>query len=176
MRRKPALCACCTAVWCVLKVCVLCVCAEGVCIVRVAEGVCTVRVADASYYTISSRFPSSPSSACNSSRYVASKCAILGLTVSSAKDLAPFNIRVNAVSPALIGPGFMWDRQNELHAAADSPYFDSDPAVVGTKKIGSVPMKRLGSIDEVIKGVAHLLSDDASYSTATNLVIAGGMA
>ena len=107
---------------------------------------------------------------------VASKCAILGLTVSAAKDLAPFNIRVNAISPALIGPGFMWDRQNELHAKANSPYFDSDPAVVAQKKLGGVPMKRLGSIEEVVKSVAYLLSDDSSYSTGTNLVVAGGMA
>ena len=39
-----------------------------------------------------------------------------------------------------------------------------------------VPMKRLGTIEEVIKSVAYLLSDDSSYSTGTNLVVAGGMA
>jgi len=39
----------------------------------------------------------------------------------------------------------------------------------------SVPMKRLGSIEEVIKSVAFLLSDDSSYTTATNLVVDGGM-
>ena len=36
-------------------------------------------------------------------------------------------------------------------------------------------MKRLGSIDEVIKSVAYLLSDDSSYTTGTNLVIDGGL-
>lgn len=39
----------------------------------------------------------------------------------------------------------------------------------------SVPMKRLGSIDEVLKSVAYLLSDDSSYTTGTNLVVDGGM-
>lgn len=39
----------------------------------------------------------------------------------------------------------------------------------------SVPMKRLGSIEEVVKSVAYLLSDDSSYTTGTNLVIDGGM-
>lgn len=36
-------------------------------------------------------------------------------------------------------------------------------------------MKRLGSVEEVIKSVAFLLSDDSSYTTATNLVVDGGM-
>ena len=38
-----------------------------------------------------------------------------------------------------------------------------------------VPMKRLGSTEEVIKTVAFLLSDDSSYTTGTNLVVDGGM-
>jgi NAD(P)-dependent dehydrogenase (short-subunit alcohol dehydrogenase family) len=59
--------------------------------------------------------------------YVASKAALVGLTLTAAKDLAPHNVRVNAISPALIGPGIMWMRQNELHASSDSPYFSRDP-------------------------------------------------
>ncbi|KAI2494294.1 hypothetical protein MHU86_20228 [Fragilaria crotonensis] len=107
--------------------------------------------------------------------YVSSKAAVLGMTVSTSKDLAPHNIRVNAVSPALIGPGYMWTRQNELHAASGSPYFASNPEVVATGKINSVPMKRLGTVEEVIKSVAFLLSSEASYTTGVNLVIDGGM-
>jgi len=108
--------------------------------------------------------------------YSSSKAAVLAMTVSTAKDLAPYNIRVNAVSPALIGPGFMWTRQNELHAASGSPYYATDPEEVAKGKIASVPMKRLGSVEEVVKSVAFLLSDEASYTTATNLVVDGGMA
>eukprot|EP00667_Euglena_gracilis_P022763 EG_transcript_25466 len=89
--------------------------------------------------------------------YVASKAAVIGMTKTAAKDLAPHNIRVNAISPALIGPSAMWDRQNELHAQSGSPYFDADPAVVAERKIASVPMRRLGTLDEVIQGVAWLL-------------------
>lgn len=107
--------------------------------------------------------------------YSSSKAAILAMTVSTAKDLAPHGIRVNAVSPALIGPGFMWTRQNELHASSGSPYFASDPEQVAKAKIGGVPMKRLGTIDEVLKSVAYLLSDDSSYTTGTNLVVDGGL-
>jgi len=107
--------------------------------------------------------------------YSSSKAAILAMTVSSAKDLAPHGIRVNAISPALIGPGMMWTRQNELHAQSGSPYFATDPEVVAQGKINGVPMKRLGSIEEVVKSVAYLLSDDSSYTTAFNLVVDGGM-
>jgi len=107
--------------------------------------------------------------------YSSSKAAILAMTVSTAKDLAPHGIRCNAVSPALIGPGFMWTRQNELHASSGSPYFASDPEQVAKAKVGGVPMKRLGTIDEVVKSVAYLLSDDSSYTTGTNLVVDGGM-
>lgn len=110
--------------------------------------------------------------------YVASKAAIHGLTMTAAKDLAPHGIRVNTVSPALIGPetGYMWVRQNELHAASGSPYFSSDASVVAQNKIKSVPLKRLGDVEEVVQAVAFLLSDEASYITGTNLVVAGGMA
>ena len=107
--------------------------------------------------------------------YASSKAAVLAMTVSTSKDLAPYGIRVNAISPALIGPGYMWDRQNELHASSGSPYFATDAAEVAKSKINSVPMKRLGSIHEVIQSVAFLLSEEASYTTGTNLVVDGGM-
>jgi NAD(P)-dependent dehydrogenase (short-subunit alcohol dehydrogenase family) len=107
--------------------------------------------------------------------YASSKAAVLAMTVCASKDLAPYQIRVNAVSPALIGPGMMWDRQNELHADSASPYFDRDPEKVAQNKINSVPLKRLGTVEEVVKTVAFLLSDDSSYTTGTNLVVDGGM-
>merc|ERR1712039_870429 len=106
--------------------------------------------------------------------YVASKAAIIGMTMSVAKDYAPHNIRINAVSPALIGPGFMWDNQNNLQAASGSPYYSSDPETLGKNKIAGVPMKRLGSIEEVVKSVGFLLSEDSSYITGTNLIVDGG--
>jgi NAD(P)-dependent dehydrogenase (short-subunit alcohol dehydrogenase family) len=108
--------------------------------------------------------------------YSSSKAAVLAMTVSASKDLAPHGIRVNSISPALIGPGKLWDRQNELHAISGSPYFDSNPETVAQNKLGAVPLKRLGSVEEVVKAVAFLLSDDAAYTTGTNLVIDGGLA
>lgn len=110
----------------------------------------------------------------NMPAYSASKAAIVGLVRSAAKDLAPHGIRVNAISPAFIGPGRMWDRQVELQAAAGSQYYPADPAAVAEQMISSVPLRRLGSLDEVAATVAFLLSDDASYVNGVNLEVSGG--
>lgn len=106
--------------------------------------------------------------------YAASKFAVIGMTQTAAKDLAPYGIRVNALSPSLIGPGFMWTRQTELQAGVGSQYFDADPQVVEQQMINSVPMRRLGSLEEVANGVAFLMSDEASYITGFNLGLTGG--
>lgn len=106
--------------------------------------------------------------------YAASKFAVVGMTQTAAKDLAPYGIRVNALSPSLIGPGFMWTRQTELQAGVGSQYFDADPKVVEQQMINSVPMRRLGSLVEVANGVAFLMSDEASYITGFNLDVTGG--
>lgn len=107
--------------------------------------------------------------------YSASKAAVLALSVNAAKELAPYQIRVNAVSPALIGPGFLWERQNKLHAKAGAPFYDPDPEVVAQNKIQQVPLRRLGTPEEVVSVVAFLFSKDASYVTGTNINIDGGL-
>ncbi|GAB4375697.1 MAG: SDR family oxidoreductase [Elainellaceae cyanobacterium] len=106
--------------------------------------------------------------------YAASKFAVIGMTQTAAKDLAPYGIRVNSLSPSLIGPGVMWTRQTELQAAVGSQYFDADPKVVEQQMVNSVPMRRLGSLAEVANGVAFLMSDEASYITGFNLDVTGG--
>jgi NAD(P)-dependent dehydrogenase (short-subunit alcohol dehydrogenase family) len=107
--------------------------------------------------------------------YASSKAAVLALSVVSAKELAMYNIRCNSISPALIGPGTLWERQNELHAQVGPPYFAATPDSVAQAKISQVPMRRLGTAQEVVQSVAFLLSSDASYITGTNLVVDGGM-
>jgi 2-dehydro-3-deoxy-L-rhamnonate dehydrogenase (NAD+) len=107
--------------------------------------------------------------------YATSKAAVLGMTQTASKDLAPHGIRVNAVSPAYMGPGVMWTRQVDLQAAAGSPYFAADPAVVAKQMIGAVPLRRYGRMDEIPGAVAFLLGDDASYITGVNVPIAGGI-
>ena len=106
--------------------------------------------------------------------YSASKAAVKHMTVIAAKDLAPLNIRVNSISPAYIGPGFMWTRQVELQAKSGSIYFNKEPRKVAEQMVNSVPMHRYGAIDEVIGPVLFLLSDDASYITGEDIKITGG--
>nr|WP_269321340.1 SDR family NAD(P)-dependent oxidoreductase [Halomonas sp. BC04] len=107
--------------------------------------------------------------------YAASKAALLGMTQTAAKDLAPYSIRVNAISPAYMGPGYMWTRQIELQASAGSQYFDKDPEIVEQQMVGSIPMRRYGEINEIPGAVAFLLSDHASYITGVNIPISGGI-
>jgi NAD(P)-dependent dehydrogenase (short-subunit alcohol dehydrogenase family) len=114
------------------------------------------------------------SGAPNMPAYSASKAAVIGLTKAAAKDLAPRGIRVNAVSPAFIGPGRMWDTQVGQQAAAGSQYYATDPEAVAAQMIEMVPMRRYGSVHEVATVVAFLLSDDASYLTGVNLEVSGG--
>jgi NAD(P)-dependent dehydrogenase (short-subunit alcohol dehydrogenase family) len=116
------------------------------------------------------------SSAPNMPAYSASKAAVIGLTKAAARDLAPAGIRVNAVSPAFIGPGRMWDAQVAKQAAAGSQYYATDPEEVAAQMIGMVPLRRYGSTDEVAHVVAFLLSEEASYVTGVNIEVSGGSA
>lgn len=107
--------------------------------------------------------------------YSASKGAVISLTKAAARDLAPLGIRVNSISPAFIGPGTMWERQVELQAEAGGQYYSSDPEQVADEMIGQIPMRRLGSVEEVASVVAWLLSSDASYVTGENVLVTGGI-
>ncbi len=106
--------------------------------------------------------------------YSASKAAVVAMTKSAAKDLAPQSIRVNSISPAFIGPGAMWDRQVELQADTPSQYFADDPTLVAAQMIASIPLRRYGTLDEVAAVVQFLLSDEASYITAFDIEVSGG--
>src|SRR3990170_1267910 len=113
--------------------------------------------------------------AANMVAYSASKGAIMSMTRSASKDLAPLGIRVNAISPAFIGPGRMWDLQTVRQAEAASQYYSTDVEEVKREMVNMVPMRRLGTLDEVAATVVWLLSDEASYITGHNLVVSGGI-
>ncbi len=93
--------------------------------------------------------------------YNASKFGVVGLTKTMAIDLARFNIRVNSVNPGLIKTRLtssIWE----------------DPAATKAYEDQRIPMRRLGTPEEVAACVAFLASDDASYVTGHSLVVDGG--
>lgn len=94
------------------------------------------------------------------SHYCASKGGVVGMTEAMALELAPYGIRVNAVSPGAI----------------DTPMVDPlkvDPKVMeGT--LARVPLHRMGKPEEVSNLVLFLASDNSSYMTGSTVVIDGG--
>lgn len=91
--------------------------------------------------------------------YAASKGAIDTLAIGLARELAPLNIRVNAVRPGLI--------ETEIHASGGDP----DRA----ERLGAgVPAGRAGTAQEVAEGIMWLLDGASSYVTGTHLDISGG--
>jgi 3-oxoacyl-[acyl-carrier protein] reductase len=93
--------------------------------------------------------------------YAAAKAAIITLSKALAKELAPKGIRVNCVSPGLIG-------QTQFHGRFTAP--DAFEAAART-----VPLGRAGTPDDVARAVAFLASDDAAYLAGETIEINGGM-
>ncbi len=91
--------------------------------------------------------------------YSATKWALRGMTKAAAVEFAPKKIRVNSVHPGPIDTEMLKVRTPEQNAA----------------RIQMVPMKRMGTAEEVAKLVLFLLSDDAGYITGAEVAIDGGV-
>lgn len=86
--------------------------------------------------------------------YAASKGGLIHLTKYLAVNLAKYNIRVNAISPAGI--------------------FNNQPEEFLQKYLPKVPMGRMMNREELVGPLVFLLSDASSYMTGHNLIVDGG--
>ncbi|MCU0465149.1 MAG: SDR family oxidoreductase [Anaerolineae bacterium] len=98
----------------------------------------------------------------NNSAYSAAKHGVVGLTKSAAGEYARDNIRINAVCPGYI--------DTPMVATLEK----TRPGLVGATLQG-VPMRRLGTVEEVAEAVIFLLSPRSSFMTGHAMSIDGGM-
>ena len=97
-------------------------------------------------------------SAPNAIAYTATKWAVRGMTKAAALELAPKNIRVNSVHPGPIDTNMLDVRTREENL----------------RRVQQVPMKRLGTKEEIAALVLFLLSDDSRYMTGSEVAMDGG--
>jgi 3-oxoacyl-[acyl-carrier protein] reductase len=88
--------------------------------------------------------------------YVATKCAIIGLTKALAREVAPHGVRVNAVAPGPTDTRILADTERTSQYAA------------------SIPLRRLGRPDEIAATIAFLCSSDAEWYTGQVVSPNGG--
>lgn len=98
--------------------------------------------------------------------YATTKAALIGFTKGLAMELVSRNIRVNAIMPGYI----MTPMVDGI--AKDSNSEDPKSVIEGIRT--GIPMKRLGTIEELGELAAFLASDEASYITGQGIVIDGG--
>jgi NAD(P)-dependent dehydrogenase (short-subunit alcohol dehydrogenase family) len=91
--------------------------------------------------------------------YAASKGAIDSFTIGLGHEVAAEGVRVAGIRPGLI--------DTDIHASGGEPDRAHRLSV-------NVPMKRVGTADEVANAIVWLLSDEASYVTSTIIDVSGG--
>jgi len=97
--------------------------------------------------------------------YATSKAAVIGLSMSIARDYAALGVRCNAISPGTIETPSLHERM-----AASGDADASRKAFVARQLMG-----RLGEVDEIAAVALLMASDEARFMTGANVIIDGGM-
>lgn len=97
--------------------------------------------------------------------YATTKAAVLGFTKALAMEVVENNIRVNAIMPGYIMTPMVEGIANDTNK-------ENPASVVEGIRMG-IPMKRLGTIEELGELAAFLASDESSYITGQGIVIDG---
>jgi 3alpha(or 20beta)-hydroxysteroid dehydrogenase len=98
--------------------------------------------------------------------YTTSKHAVIGLTRTAALELAPSNIRVNAICPSPIETPMVKQLEERANPA--------DPGAFRERLAGTIPLRRYGNPEEVAALVTFLCSADAGYLTGGSYTVDGG--
>ncbi len=101
--------------------------------------------------------------------YAASKTAVVSLTRSMALDLADQGITVNALAPGIVDTDMWAFIDNEMGKLWGRQKGDSMQ-----RRVGTVPLKRAATADEVANVGIFLASDEADYITGQTMYIDGG--
>ena len=105
------------------------------------------------------------------SAYAASKFGGIGFTQSIALELAPYNIRVNAICPGNLLDGTLWQESLFEQYARTQGLTKEE---VRQKYESQVPLGRACTYEDVTNTVVFLASDEASYLTGQAINVAGG--
>ncbi len=90
--------------------------------------------------------------------YSGTKFAVRGMSRVAAAELAPDNIRVNAIHPG----------------ATDTPMHRKNPSELHTKLLERIPLKRFGEPGDIAEMALFLASDASSYVTGSDFLVDGG--
>ena len=102
--------------------------------------------------------------------YCASKFAVIGLTESIAKEVAPYGITVNAVCPGYVKTP-MQDREVVWEAKLRGI---QDPEQVRKEYVALTPLGRLSVPEDIAKSILFLSSDQADFMTGESIKVSGG--
>jgi 3-oxoacyl-[acyl-carrier protein] reductase len=91
--------------------------------------------------------------------YAAAKAGVIGFTKSLAKEVAPYNIRVNAVAPGFIETDMTANFTEKMRE----------------KFFAMIPLRRFGTPEEVSNAVLFLLTDESQYITGQVIQLDGGL-